>query len=170
MRCPTIPLLPILPGLFPAHELQFSLPADSMSMLVLLYIAVDVCLFVCCSPIQRHFQKQMEKKKYPEKETPHKRKTNRGNCKLQKGKQKQKNSSSIMRATEFHPSQKQTIHGKALLLCRKPKKPKLQRQLQGSRLASANNTKSVCAKEKGKSERGEARGERRLKPFSHASS
>jgi hypothetical protein len=123
MRCPTIPLLPILPGLFPAHELQFSLPADSMSMLVLLYIAVDVCLFACCSPIQRHFQKQMEKKKYPEKETPHKRKTNRGNCKLQKGKQKQKNSSSIMRATEFHPSQKQTIHGKALLLWRKPKNP-----------------------------------------------
>jgi hypothetical protein len=49
-------------------------------------------------------------------------------------------------------------------------KTKLQRQLQRSRLSSANNTKSVCGKEKGeKSERGEARGERRLKPFSHAS-
>jgi hypothetical protein len=59
---------------------------------------------------------------------------------------------------------------KGAITVEEAKKPKLQRQLQGCRLASANNTKSVCAKEKGKSERGEARGERRLKPFSHASS
>jgi hypothetical protein len=108
------------------NELQFSLPADSMSMLVLLYIAVDVCLFVCMFIVHRYKgifkNKGGKKKKHPEEETPQKRKTNRGNCKLQKGKQKQKNSSSVMRATEFHPSQKQTIHGKALLLGRKPKK------------------------------------------------
>jgi hypothetical protein len=36
------------------NELQFSLPADSMSMLVLLYIAVDVCLFVCMFIVHRY--------------------------------------------------------------------------------------------------------------------
>lgn len=64
MRCPTIPLLPILPGLFSAHELQFSLPADSMSMLVLLYIAVDVGLFVCMFIVHRYkgiFKNKWEK-------------------------------------------------------------------------------------------------------------
>lgn len=117
---------PILPGLFPAHGWTAVLTSSRFDVNARIVVYRCRCLFVClyvyCSPIQRHFQKQRggkKIKKHPEEETPHKRKTNRGNCKLQKGKQKHKNSSSIMRATEFHPSQKQTIHGKALLLGRK---------------------------------------------------
>jgi hypothetical protein len=48
---------------------------------------------------------------------------------------------------------------KGAITVEEAKKPKLQRQLQRSRLTSANNTKSVCAKEKGEKRTG--RGERR---------
>lgn len=67
MRCPKIPLLPILPGLFPAHEWTAVLTSSRFDVNARIVVYRCRCLFVCmyvyCSPIQRHFQKQRGKKK-----------------------------------------------------------------------------------------------------------
>lgn len=147
------------------NELQFSLPADSMSMLVLLYIAVDVCLFVCMFIVHRYkgifINKGEEEKKKASRGGDAAQKKNESR-QLQASKRKTETeillkhhaSNRIPSLSETNNTRKGAITGEEGL------KTKLQRQLQRSRLSSANNTKSVCGKEKGeKSERGE--GERR---------
>jgi len=161
MRCPKIPLLPILPGLFPAHELQFSLPADSMSMLVLLYIAVDVCMFVCMFIVHRY--KGISKTKGKNKSIQRRRRRTEekrieaiANFKKENKNRKTPQASceqpnSIPLGNKQYTERRYYWGGS--------QKNKLQRQLQRSRPSSANNTKSVCAKKKGKKRTG--RGERR---------
>jgi hypothetical protein len=121
-----------------------------------------VCLYVYCSPIQRHFQKQRgggKKKASRGGDAAQKKNESR---QLQASKRKTETqkllkhhaSNRIPSLSETNNTRKGAITGEEGL------KTKLQRQLQRSRLSSANNTKSVCGKEKGeKSERGE--GERR---------
>jgi hypothetical protein len=155
------------------NELQFSLPADSMSMLVLLYIAVDVCLFVCTFSVHRYkgiFRKKGEKKASRGRDAAQKKNESR---QLQASKRKTKTekllkhhaSNRIPSLSETNNTQKGAITGEE---AKKNQTPATIATL--SSPFCQQHQKRVCEGERGKSERGEARGERRLKPFSHASS